>query len=178
MNKSDKLIEYVNYLVSEIKKYQESNMDILNQHDYEVLPTVITTYIASQEIKGIHGLPLAFIIGNYVNNYRPIKNEQVHQYQKAQEYDDDRRARIIINGSSFLNMISKKRNLLADELLSNIPAILCYAKDGNYKAEGFTEDSLETIYEINKNDERPSTRDLKLVSYKESVERQDNYFHK
>lgn len=178
MNKNDKLMEYVNYLVNEIKKYQEKNLDILNSHDYEVLPIVIATYIYSQENKGIYGLPLAFIIGNYVNNYKPVKNEQIHQHQRDKEYDDDRRARIIINGSSFLTMISKKRNLLADELLDNIPAILCYAKDGNYKAEGFTEDNLETIYEIQKNDERPSTRDLKLVSYKEAVARQDNYFHK
>lgn len=173
---NNKVEDYVNFLVDEIKKYQKKHDDVLKQCDYDAIGMLIGIHIAKKldesHNKTCENL-LGFIIGNEVCSPKDV--EETNNYMERINKKKNKTSEKIINTSPYLIKVKEQRGINGPEITKNIPAIYCRINKNSLKAEGYTEDSIETIYEINVNDEKASTKDVDIISLSEAIEKSSTY---
>ena len=171
----NKIENYVEFLMRQIILYQEKKGNKLNVKDIRAISKLIEkrVYDEIENTKEFH-LPLAYIIGSETMsiklNDKSIKEEMnTENKKKLRVLKAKLGYQKIIKDSKFLMEIRKKKNILNDSLLENIPAIDCFISSNSFKAIGYTEDGYKSIYEINKDDEKASTIDIDLISMKDAL---------
>ena len=178
----DKVENYVEFLMRQIVLHQEK----LEKGDINELEQFVISRMVKEKIyqeidndKEYH-LPLAYIIGNEVVNMKLDTNSIEKQIKETSNKKVLRtlKTKLLIpkrfKESAFLKDIKARKNLNNKKLLKNIPAIDCFISNNSLRALGYTENGFELIYEINKDDEMATSRDIKLMSMEEVLEKDAN----
>lgn len=171
----DKIENYVEFLMKQIVLFQDKTRNNLNVKDIRAISKLVEkkVYDEIENTKEFH-LPLAYIIGSETMSTK-LDDKDI---RKEMQTENKKKLRVLkaklsyqkmIKDSKFLMEIRKKKNILDDTLLENIPAIDCFISNNSFKAIGYTEDGYKSIYEINKNDEKASSIDISLISMKEVI---------
>lgn len=177
----DKAEDYVEFIMRQIVLFQEKNGDILNVKDIgaisRILERVVKSEILSKETKELN-IPLSYIIGNAIMtteiNPKSIKKEMSKASKnRLKELREEVTFQNILKESNFVKEVKKSRNLISDYLIENIPAIDCGISSEGLRAGGYTEDGYETIYEVEINDERAFSKDVRLISMKDAIQKEE-----
>lgn len=175
----DKVEDYVEFLMKQLVLYQSRIDGNIKKLEQFVISRIVkeTVYREIDSDKEYH-LPLSYIIGNEIVNMKIDNKSIVDQIKTTanKKVLKTLKNRLLIpkrfEQSEFLKSIKKSGDINNIELLKNIPAIDCYISNNSLRALGYTEDGYEIIYEINKNDEKATSRDIKLISMKEIMEKE------
>lgn len=179
--------EYIKFLVEQIKNFQKDE-NKLNKNDYEAIEKVISSAISyNDETNKAINIPLAFLIGNSVLQAnigkKKVENElnnpdNTQKKQRLKNLKKSINVKKVIKSSPFLTKVNKAGNIIDEYLIENIPAIDCIISKEGLVARGYTQTGMEIIYEIYKEDQNPSMKNVDLLSTKQIIETPETYFGK
>lgn len=175
----DKKDVFFDFIEKQIRKYQSKRKMPLSEEDIKAIIEVVKIFI-THEIENRSGFhsTLSNIVENTIIDSRVkmsdivaelsmpdlSKKDTLRELKKASKY------KTTIKKSPLLREIRNSKGYTSDELLENIPAIDCFIKPHSLSLIGYGINGDETIFEINQKDERPSTREIDLISTKEALE--------
>lgn len=180
----DKKEELITFIIKQLKDYQKKKHNPLMPEDLNAIIELIREFITNEieSRRGFHST-LSNIVENAIIDSRIKMSEIIADLSMPDISTKDTlktlkrssKYKTTIKKSPLLSKIRNSSTYTSEELLENIPAIDCLIAPRNLILTGYGINGEETIYEINKGDERPSKKEIDLMSTKEALERYGVY---